>query len=985
LVLLLGFTVATLYSFPADDFFFVVCWQAEYPDTLVSFDFQATQSFLSFQKYESLLSLGESGGKQLMRTTKAAQLLLPSLMAHLKGETSTFAATEAEAVFMGVQSAKAFSEYGRYSLAHGIGDAKNEANNSFKGAFDMFALCCDKSTALKGRSDERQLSCSPPGSHTGGPVNVVALSHIRYALFCDDCLRRFYERKDDGLAHPCEWDDSITVESLAGIIARNLLSGMRTLAGSSYSSSQGANDRFPRLLSLLSTFCSSSSDDKVGKYVAQLGQDKDAARSSSHASGKAKKKNAGGGDDFTLVEQEFLKGCLDDSMPSWLFLRWTNQLMATLSRPEGGVLVRVLERMAQKYSRALYYPLNLSVKSLPASERGKLDGTIGRLRALVHDGGGQVMGKLVETLGGLHNPDIKWTELLGGIQKMIKVQKKTKQTKWKADLKEGMLDCISTSKPQTGDSIGRNNRAWIKQNKSSIEKAFGADGAKATEANIAAEKARCGKTNYPYKSSVLLSDLSEWMAEFDAIGQDGILELPGQYDQYVCNAPQADMHTHVLSFSPQVAVMTSKQKPKRLKVIGSDEREHNFLVKGGDDLRGDQRVQQLFTTINKLLQADSQCLQRRLRNKTFKVIPMLPNLGMVEWVDNTVTFQEVLEGEAGSKVDKSEGSIAQKAWINAQPGPFKGHNPNNYWKAALAKESEVRSQYEMWKNGFDSTCLRKRLVRMAATPEAFLCLRSEFGKTLSTFSISSYILGIGDRHLQNFLVDKSDGTLVGIDFGLTFGSGASYLPVPELIPFRLSPQFTSLLSPLDTVSLLKQDMVHVLSTLRQNENVISNIMEVYVNEPLVEWTQGITKATDNFKIDLLDSASGEASSQMSTQPSTSRSSSSQATQNSASQQPGLEWEAKVKVDRARRKLRGYCPRKILAADLNDNSSLARVCMLCLYNSRVLFSILWIGDHGEGRGVGTDAGKPRHLLGRGGEKGAGHFFRFSTYHKCINFG
>ncbi len=51
--------------------------------------------------------------------------------------------------------------------------------------------------------------------------------------------------------------------------------------------------------------------------------------------------------------------------------------------------------------------------------------------------------------------------------------------------------------------------------------------------------------------------------------------------------------------------MTSKQKPKRLQIIGSDEREHNFLVKGGDDLRGDQRVEQLFTTINKLLRADA--------------------------------------------------------------------------------------------------------------------------------------------------------------------------------------------------------------------------------------------------------------------------------------------------------------------------------------------------------------------------------------------
>ena len=33
-----------------------------------------------------------------------------------------------------------------------------------------------------------------------------------------------------------------------------------------------------------------------------------------------------------------------------------------------------------------------------------------------------------------------------------------------------------------------------------------------------------------------------------------------------------------------------------------------------------------------------------------------------------------------------------------------------------------------------------------------------------------YILGINDRHLENFLIDKTDGSLVAIDFGYAFGT-----------------------------------------------------------------------------------------------------------------------------------------------------------------------------------------------------------------------
>ena len=39
--------------------------------------------------------------------------------------------------------------------------------------------------------------------------------------------------------------------------------------------------------------------------------------------------------------------------------------------------------------------------------------------------------------------------------------------------------------------------------------------------------------------------------------------------------------------------MSSLRKPKRITIRGDDEREHMFLIKGGEDLRMDQRVEQV--------------------------------------------------------------------------------------------------------------------------------------------------------------------------------------------------------------------------------------------------------------------------------------------------------------------------------------------------------------------------------------------------------
>jgi len=68
--------------------------------------------------------------------------------------------------------------------------------------------------------------------------------------------------------------------------------------------------------------------------------------------------------------------------------------------------------------------------------------------------------------------------------------------------------------------------------------------------------------------------------------------------------------------------MSSIRRPKRLLVRGDDERDHPFLVKGGEDLRQDQRIQQLLGVMNILLAGHAPCTQRGLQLRTYQVIPI---------------------------------------------------------------------------------------------------------------------------------------------------------------------------------------------------------------------------------------------------------------------------------------------------------------------------------------------------------------------------
>lgn len=69
--------------------------------------------------------------------------------------------------------------------------------------------------------------------------------------------------------------------------------------------------------------------------------------------------------------------------------------------------------------------------------------------------------------------------------------------------------------------------------------------------------------------------------------------IPGFY------APNEPV-VYISSFYNELAVINSKQRPKKLIIIGSDGKEYLFLLKGKEDLRLDQRIMQLFNLINKM-------------------------------------------------------------------------------------------------------------------------------------------------------------------------------------------------------------------------------------------------------------------------------------------------------------------------------------------------------------------------------------------------
>lgn len=134
---------------------------------------------------------------------------------------------------------------------------------------------------------------------------------------------------------------------------------------------------------------------------------------------------------------------------------------------------------------------------------------------------------------------------------------------------------------------------------------------------------------------------------------------------------------------------------------------------------------------------------------------------------------------------------------------------------------------------------------MSSSPECFFMLRNNFASSLAAMGIGNWILGIGDRHLSNLLINKRTGKVVGIDFGMAYGMATRDLHIPELIPLRMTPQFVKVISPLETSGLIKKCMVYTLRAIRAERRTIMAAMAAFMTDQPVSIDSDERGADDN--------------------------------------------------------------------------------------------------------------------------------------------
>uniref|UniRef100_A0A8B9JDG6 ATM serine/threonine kinase n=1 Tax=Astyanax mexicanus TaxID=7994 RepID=A0A8B9JDG6_ASTMX len=110
-------------------------------------------------------------------------------------------------------------------------------------------------------------------------------------------------------------------------------------------------------------------------------------------------------------------------------------------------------------------------------------------------------------------------------------------------------------------------------------------------------------------------------------------------------------------------------------------------------------------------------------------------------------------------------------------------------------------------------------------PAVWLEKRLAYTRSVATSSIVGYIVGLGDRHIQNILIDEQTAELVHIDLGVAFEQG-KILPTPETVPFRLSRDIVDGMGITGVEGVFRRCCEKTMEVMRSSQEVLLTIVEV---------------------------------------------------------------------------------------------------------------------------------------------------------------
>lgn len=239
--------------------------------------------------------------------------------------------------------------------------------------------------------------------------------------------------------------------------------------------------------------------------------------------------------------------------------------------------------------------------------------------------------------------------------------------------------------------------------------------------------------------------------------------------------------------------------------------------------RQDERVMQLFGLVNALLVRDPQTKKHDLRIQRYAICPLSHNCGVVGWVPHYDTLHSLIRDYRQSK--KIPLNMENREMLKIAP---------EYDMLTVMQKVEVFTE-ALRKTTGRGNDLYEILWLKSTNSEEWLERRTKYTRSLAVMSMVGYILGLGDRHPSNLMIDKMSGRVLHIDFGDCFEVAMNRDKYPEKVPFRLTRMLIKAMEVSGIEGSYRSTCERTMTVLRESRDSLVAMLEAFVYDPLISW------------------------------------------------------------------------------------------------------------------------------------------------------
>ncbi|CAK7236748.1 serine/threonine-protein kinase M1 [Sporothrix curviconia] len=285
------------------------------------------------------------------------------------------------------------------------------------------------------------------------------------------------------------------------------------------------------------------------------------------------------------------------------------------------------------------------------------------------------------------------------------------------------------------------------------------------------------------------------------------------------NAFASDVIT-IHSFQDEVLILGSLAQPRKITIRGSDGRLYDILLKPKDDMRTDQRIMEVNAQINQALRKDTEATRRQLSIRTYAVTPLNEDCGIIEWVLGLKTLREVLR----PYYDLRRTSV--------QPRPPEPLEIQKMLTEARSPRQRVAVFTTTVLPAYPPV-LQEWFMRRFPYPAVWFTARLRFTRSAAVMSMTGAVLGLGDRHCENVLVDQDSGGVMHVDFNCLFEKGRLFTQ-PETVPFRLTQNMRAAMGMCDHQGPFRRSCELTLRMMREQEETLLAVLEAFIHDPTLD-------------------------------------------------------------------------------------------------------------------------------------------------------